>query len=96
MALNDTNFKGLIHIDMKFIRLDLKDTWPRMISAPYLLCCSDCESFSVRELLELEGEAEKQLLSLKLGYTESFGDPLGQKVQFLSNWVRQEKYAGVS
>lgn len=44
-------------------------------SAPYLLCCSDCESFSVRELLELEAEAKKQLLSLKLGYTESPGGP---------------------
>ncbi len=35
MALNDTNFKGLIYIDMKFVRLDLKDTWPRM-SFPHL------------------------------------------------------------
>jgi aspartate/methionine/tyrosine aminotransferase len=44
-------------------------------SAPYLLCCSDCESFSVKELLEMEPGAEEGLRQLCLGYTESSGSP---------------------
>ena len=44
-------------------------------SAPYLLCCSDCESFSVKELLEMEPGAEEGLRQLWLGYTESPGSP---------------------
>ena len=57
-------------------------------SAPYLLCCSDCESFSVRELLELEAEAKKQLLSLKLGYTQSPGSPeLRGQIALLYNHI---------
>ena len=44
-------------------------------SAPYLLCCSDCESIELRELLSLESEASDQLASLWLGYTESSGHP---------------------
>lgn len=42
-------------------------------TAPHLLCCSDCESFSVGELLQLEQGAQEALLSLRLGYTESLG-----------------------
>ena len=42
--------------------------------ASYLLCASDCESFSVEELLSLEPESEKILKNLKLGYTESQGN----------------------
>jgi aspartate/methionine/tyrosine aminotransferase len=44
-------------------------------SAPYLLCCSDCESFSVEDLLSLEPGAETQLRELWLGYTQSSGSP---------------------
>lgn len=44
-------------------------------SARYLLCSSDCESLSLKELLALEPEAEEALLSLRLGYTESRGKP---------------------
>jgi len=44
-------------------------------NAQYLLCSSDCESLSVKELLELEKGSEKQLKQLWLGYTESQGDP---------------------
>jgi len=43
--------------------------------ASYLLCASDCESFSVEELLSLESESEKILKNLRLGYTESQGNP---------------------
>jgi len=44
-------------------------------TAPYLLCCSDCESLSVKELLSFEANAQDQLFSLWLGYTESLGSP---------------------
>ena len=47
--------------------------------APYLLCCSDCESFSVGELLELEENSEEELKGLSLGYTETQGNPLLRK-----------------
>ena len=41
----------------------------------YLLCSSDCESFTVNELLKLEDSAEKNLKNHWLGYTESLGHP---------------------
>ena len=33
-------------------------------TAPYLLCCSDCESLSVKELLDLETGSEEELKKL--------------------------------
>lgn len=44
-------------------------------AAPYLMGSSDCESFTVREILALEPGAEELLHDLWLGYTESQGDP---------------------
>lgn len=44
-------------------------------SAPHLLCCSDCESLLVQELLKLEAGAEEQFLRLWLYYTPSSGNP---------------------
>ena len=45
-------------------------------NSPYLLCCSDCESFTVKELLELGGSsAAESLDKLWLGYTEAQGHP---------------------
>lgn len=44
-------------------------------TARRLLCCSDCESSSVEELLALEPGARERLMSLRLGYTEARGDP---------------------
>ncbi len=44
-------------------------------SAPYLLCCSDCESFSIQELLGAEQGLKDRFLSQRLGYTESRGNP---------------------
>ena len=41
----------------------------------YLLCTSDCESFSVQELMEMESGAADELNNLRLGYTESLGSP---------------------
>ena len=43
--------------------------------APYLLSASDCESMSIGELLDLAGEVMTSLAALRLGYTESQGDP---------------------
>ena len=44
-------------------------------SAPHLLCSSDCESMTLRDLLALEPDATERFESLWLGYTESSGHP---------------------
>jgi len=44
--------------------------------APYLLCCSDCESMTVGDLLRMSPGAQEKLENLWLGYTESRGHPL--------------------
>ena len=44
-------------------------------SAPYLLACSDCESYFLKDLLALEPGAAERFENLWLGYTESTGDP---------------------
>jgi aspartate/methionine/tyrosine aminotransferase len=45
-------------------------------TAPYLLCCSDCEPLPMEELLEIADEESKRMWhDLKLGYTESQGHP---------------------
>ncbi len=44
-------------------------------SAPYLLGSSDCESFSIQEILDLEPGAENAFKKCWLGYTESAGHP---------------------
>lgn len=43
--------------------------------APYLLCTSDCESMTVKELLSLEEGSFEKLNNHWLGYTESEGSP---------------------
>lgn len=44
-------------------------------TAPYLLTQSDCESMSTAELLAMEPGSEEKYLSLRLGYTQTWGDP---------------------
>lgn len=44
-------------------------------TAPYLLSASDCETMSVGELLSIAGVPLSALADLRLGYTESQGDP---------------------
>lgn len=52
--------------------------------APYLLCTSDCESFSVQDLFDLEPVAEAEFKRFRLGYTETQGDPqLRQEISTL-------------
>jgi hypothetical protein len=46
------------------------------VSAPYLLCCSDCTALSMKELLALADEDSlHQWDNLSLGYTEAPGLP---------------------
>ncbi len=42
-------------------------------STKYLLCCSDCESVTIADLLSLEPEAAERFQQHWLGYTESTG-----------------------
>lgn len=44
-------------------------------AAPYLLCQSDCESMTIKDLLNFESGAEEKLLNNWLGYTEVQGNP---------------------
>lgn len=45
-------------------------------NTPYQLCNSDCETVSVEELLDMAGIPLSELGQLKMGYTETQGDPL--------------------
>jgi aspartate/methionine/tyrosine aminotransferase len=45
----------------------------------YVLCASDCESFSIQDLLDFEPGASDQFHQHWLGYTESQGSPSLQK-----------------
>jgi len=58
----------------------------------FVLCASDCETFSVREVLALEPEAEARLLDLRLGYTESAGAPaLRQEIAALYTTIEPDE-----
>jgi aspartate/methionine/tyrosine aminotransferase len=41
----------------------------------HLLCASDCETYAIGELLEMEPGAAEAFSALRLGYTETAGDP---------------------
>lgn len=43
-------------------------------TTPYLLSCSDCETFSINDILKLENNASDEFNNLLLGYTESLGN----------------------
>ncbi len=61
-------------------------------SAPYVLCASDCESLELGELLALEPGTGDRFLKLRLGYTESLGDPdLRQAITTLYEGVRPDQ-----
>ncbi len=58
----------------------------------YTLCSSDCESFSVDELLTLEKDTLEDLKEVWLGYTESLGSPiLRGEISKLYENIRQEE-----
>ncbi len=44
-------------------------------TAPFLLCCSDCESMPIGDLLALEPDGADRFHRLWLGYTDSQGSP---------------------
>jgi aspartate/methionine/tyrosine aminotransferase len=44
-------------------------------TTPHLLGASDCETLTIAELLQLSGMEAGELLDLRLGYTESQGNP---------------------
>ncbi len=61
-------------------------------SAPYLLACSDCESLTVGELLQMEPGADKAFNELWLGYTESRGHPhLREKIAALYTGIEPDQ-----
>ncbi len=45
-------------------------------TTPHLLSVSDCETVSIDELLQLGGYSYDEFAKIRLGYTESQGDPL--------------------
>lgn len=46
-------------------------------TAPYLLCCSDAESFGMHEIINMASPAERGMWdNLRLGYTEVKGLPI--------------------
>jgi aspartate/methionine/tyrosine aminotransferase len=47
--------------------------------AQHVLCASDCETLSVRELLAMEPGADEAFAALRLGYTETAGGPALRK-----------------
>lgn len=60
--------------------------------APYLLCSSDCESFSIQELLDMEEGAAEALRQHWLGYTESQGSPeLRREIAALYRHIQPEQ-----
>ena len=63
---------------MPFPPFKLEEFWKKYeFNAPYLLCPSDVESWSLGELVGLADPESKELwTNLRLGYTESPGHPL--------------------
>ncbi|MGD2169397.1 MAG: aminotransferase class I/II-fold pyridoxal phosphate-dependent enzyme, partial [Chlamydiota bacterium] len=66
---------------MKLPSFKLEEFWKKYeFSTPYLLCCSDPESWKLQELLKLADPESKQMWeTLSLGYTEVPGHPLLRK-----------------
>ena len=75
---------------MKISPFKLEDYFAKYeFTAKYLLCASDCETFSIEELLSFEPESELNLKKLRLGYTESQGNPALRKE--ISNLYKNTK-----
>lgn len=79
---------------MKIPDFKLEEFWKKYeFTSPYLLCCSDAETWTLQELLVIADEDSKQLWhSLALGYTESPGHPiLRQEIARLYDSVKAEE-----
>lgn len=63
---------------MEFPQFKIEEFWKEHeFSAPYLLCCSDAESWTLNEIIEMaDSETKKLWDTLRLGYTEPQGNPL--------------------
>jgi aspartate/methionine/tyrosine aminotransferase len=63
---------------MKVPDFKLEEFWKKYeFTSPYLLCCSDAETWTLQELLAIADEDSKSLWNtLTLGYTESPGHPV--------------------
>ncbi|MBU6383066.1 MAG: aminotransferase class I/II-fold pyridoxal phosphate-dependent enzyme [Verrucomicrobia bacterium] len=66
---------------MKIPAFKLEEFWRKYeFTSPYLLCCSDAETWSLEELLSLaDSDSLKLWKSLAFGYTEAPGHPLLRK-----------------
>lgn len=66
---------------MKISDFKLEEFWKKYeFTSPYLLCCSDAETWTLSDLLSIADEESKKLWgSLALGYTESPGHPTLRK-----------------
>lgn len=63
---------------MKIPDFKLEEFWKKYeFTSPYLLCCSDAETWTLQDLLDIaDSDSNKLWQSLTLGYTESPGHPL--------------------
>ncbi|MBD3216121.1 MAG: aminotransferase class I/II-fold pyridoxal phosphate-dependent enzyme [Candidatus Lokiarchaeota archaeon] len=62
---------------MKINKFKLEEFFAKYeFNVKYSLCSSDCEAFSVKELLDLDKKYRNELETLRLGYTESYGNPI--------------------
>jgi aspartate/methionine/tyrosine aminotransferase len=78
---------------MKIPDFKLEEFWKKYeFSSPYLLCCSDAETWTLEELLALADTDSKKLWeTLLLGYTESPGHPLlRQEISHLYSTLEAE------
>lgn len=78
---------------MKFPPFKLEEFWKKYeFTSPYLLCCSDAETWTLSELLAIADEDSKKLWhSLALGYTESPGHPtLRQEIAHLYDSIKAD------
>lgn len=79
---------------MKIPDFKLEEFWKKYeFTSPYLLCCSDAETWTLQELLAIADEDSKKLWnSLALGYTESPGHPiLRQEIAGLYDSVKADE-----
>ncbi|MCH9621376.1 MAG: Capreomycidine synthase [Chlamydiia bacterium] len=74
-------------------KFKLEEFWKKYeFSTPYLLCCSDPESWKMNELIEMaDPECKNMWETLTLGYTEVPGMPILRKeISKLYNTINQE------
>lgn len=79
---------------MKIPPFKLEEFWKKYeFTAPYLLCCSDAESWKLHEILKFADlETKKLWEDLSLGYTESPGLPLlREEISYLYSKINKDQ-----